>query len=104
MVGVSVAIHRYVDDTYPGWVECRLIDAHGHEWLFVEKVPVVSAEELDAASEYPQSGVVACEVMRPDGAVADEIIEIDTERPWAIAATTGESRFEVRRDQLIELD
>lgn len=104
MVGVSVAIHRYVDDSYPGWVECRLTDSHGHEWLFVEKVPIVSVEDLDAASDYPQPGVVACEVVRRTGAGADEVVEIDTERPWVIVATTGETRFEVRSEQIVNLD
>jgi transposase len=37
MLGVSVEISRYVDDSQPGRVECGLVDALGDEHLFVEK-------------------------------------------------------------------
>lgn len=63
MLGVRVNISRYADDSFPGWVECRLVDALGHEHVFVEKVPVVTKAHLDAASTYPQSGVIACVVL-----------------------------------------
>ena len=39
---------RYVSDHNPGFVECRLTDAWGREWLFVDKVPVVTLADLDA--------------------------------------------------------
>jgi hypothetical protein len=55
-LGVSVEISRYVDDSQPGWVECRLVDVLGDEHLFVEKVPVVTRVDLDAASNFPQGG------------------------------------------------
>ena len=104
MVGVRVDIMRYTDDSQPGWVECYLTDAHGHRWSFVEKVPIVTAAYLDAASNYPQPGVIACEVVerRRDG--RREIMTIDTERPWHVESTTGETRFEVCSEQVIELD
>ena len=97
MVGVRVGILRYVDDHQPGWVECRLTDAHGRVWAFVEKVPIVTTESLDATSDYPRPGVIACEVVAGEGSA---IIQIDTARPWGVAATTGETRFEVRPAQL----
>ena len=56
-------IRRYVDDDQPGWVECAFTDAHGREWLFIEKVPVVTVEFLNTASGYPRAGVIACEVI-----------------------------------------
>ena len=82
MVGVRVEIRRYVDDHQPGWVECRLSDAHGREWLFVEKVPVVTLEDLDAAGSYPRSGVLACRVVgRRPWMDASEVLIIDTTEP-----------------------
>jgi hypothetical protein len=101
MVGVLAVIRRYVSDDQPGWVECALTDAHGKDWVFVEKVPVITAEPLDARSTYPRPVVLACEVVerRQDG--GREVVVVDTERPWGIAATTGETRFEVRPEQLV---
>jgi hypothetical protein len=63
MLGVKVEILRYVDDSQPGFVECRLIDAWGNQHLFLEKVPVVTLENLDVSSTYPQSGIIACQIV-----------------------------------------
>lgn len=98
MTGVCVEIRRYVDRDFPGWVECSLTDAHGREWLFVEKAPVVTTESVDAASNYPRPGFIGCEVLsRRDG-----LVVITTATPWGVEATTGETRFEVRDEQLAE--
>jgi hypothetical protein len=105
MLGVNVAITRYADDSNPGWVECKLIDARGREWAFIEKVPVVTAEDLHAHSKYPQPGVIACEILeRTRTADGREVITIDTIRPWGVESTTGESRFDVTPEQMIEFD
>ena len=42
MLAVRVNISRYVDESFPGWVECSLVDAYGYDHVFVEKVPVVT--------------------------------------------------------------
>ena len=105
MLGVKVDIRRFVDDSQPGWVECVLTDAHGREWFFVEKVPVVSLELLDVNSDYPRPGVIACEVLEKRSCGnGKEVVRIDTERPWRVAATTGEMQFEVRLELLQELE
>jgi hypothetical protein len=103
-MGLDVLICRFVDDDQPGWVECRFTDAHGREWSIVEKVPVVCAEDLDARSPYPRPGIVGCRVVeRRRDAAGRELALIDTEWPWSIAATSGETRFEVASEQLTDL-
>jgi hypothetical protein len=101
---MRVEIVRYADDSFPGWVECCLTDAHGRRWSFVEKVPIVTTAHMDAATPYPQPGVIASQVVgrRQDG--GREVVAIDTERPWHIEATTGETQFEVGPEQVIEFD
>ena len=91
---VNVQITRYISDDNPGWVECRLTDAWGTEWLFEDKVPVVmasaSAPYLDASSDYPQPGVIACQIVkrwRDDN--GRDIASIDTRGPWAIESRPG---------------
>ena len=46
-----VQIARFFDSHQPGWVECEFVDAEGRGSLITEKVPVVTAEDLDADSE-----------------------------------------------------
>ena len=102
-VSVRVDIIRLVDESNPGWVECRLVDAHGKTWLFREKAPVVCGEYLDTSSSYPQKGSVACRVLsrsrKPDG---QEIVSVDTSETWGIESTEGVTEFDVLVDQLIQ--
>ena len=104
MKAVRVEILRFTDTAQPGWVECRLDDAAGQQWLFQLKVPYVSEAELWTDSPYPQPGTIACEVLetrkRLDG---KEIVLIDTERPWDCESTTGQTRFEVFAESVVEL-
>jgi hypothetical protein len=69
MASVSIEIVRSTDNYPPGIVECRLTDASGRVWLFQEKAPVVSADDLGPDDEYPRPGSVDCVVLHRDGAV-----------------------------------
>ena len=105
MLGVRVNISRYADDSFPGWVECRLIDALGHEHVFVEKVPVVTKAHLDVASGYPQSGVIACVVLGSSGSDdGRQLFHIDMQTPWGVRSLAGRSRFDVCTEQLVEFN
>jgi hypothetical protein len=99
MHAVKIAIVRFVDDHQPGFVECQLIDASGRCWSFIEKVPVVTTDWLDASSKYPQPGVIGCEVVEREG----QTVTIDTTKPWAIESVEGETRFTVAQGLLTEL-
>ncbi len=101
---IEVEITRFVDASQPGFVECKLIDASGHEHLFVEKVPVVTLEYLDENSFYPQSGVVACSIVETKRVDNREVFRVNTEEPWGVESTTGEVEFDVFREQLLEVN
>jgi len=105
MLKIKVRIERFTDDTFPGWVECRLVDATGVQHLFEEKVPVVTTEKIHAGGAFPSDGVIQCSVIStrysPDN---QELVTIDTNSPWGIESKTGQTRFEVFRDQLLEID
>jgi hypothetical protein len=101
MPAVSVQITRYVDDHFPGFVECVLVDALGETHAFVEKVPVVSSESLSAASTYPCNGEIECEVFRQwqdEAGLAFSIVRIEIR--WGVESTSGETEFTVSSSQL----
>jgi hypothetical protein len=104
MLGVKIEITRFIDDSFPGFVECRLIDAWGNQHLFIEKVPIVTSESLDGSNSYPQSGIIACRIVDRRDVDGHEILKIETETPWHIESTTGETSFNVGRNQLVEFD
>jgi hypothetical protein len=98
---LKVEIARFVDDHFPGFVECRVVDASGQERFIIDKVPLVTSEGLDADSVYPQPGTLPCQVVaKQQDDAGREVFTIDIEHPWHVETTTGETRFNVRADQL----
>jgi hypothetical protein len=104
MKAVRVVIRKYVDPANPGWVECTLLDAAGREVRFVEKVPVVTEADLGPDSPYPQTGVIACEVLETrQDAEGRELATISTVKPWGVESAEGETEFEVPCEQLLDI-
>jgi hypothetical protein len=98
---VEVSIVRYVDDDQPGWVACELVDASGRRHNFVEKVPVVYLEYLDALSPYPLPGAIACEVVaRWEDDDGRQLARIDTLRPFGVESTEEVTEFVVLAGQV----
>jgi hypothetical protein len=101
---VRAQITRWVDDSNPGFVECRFTDRYAHEWVFVEKLPVVTGADLWSGSEFPKPAFIACEIVSHGrDEVGRETYAVNTEKPWCIAASDGTTSFHVFADQLIEL-
>jgi len=98
---LAVQIVRFVDDTQPGRVACEFKDAEGRRHTLVDKVPIFSSKLLDAASNYPQWGLVRCEVMkRWQDDRGRELARISMARPDDIESTEGLSEFVVLSAQL----
>ena len=102
MVAIKVKILGYVDHSYPGWIRCSFIDAFGVEWFIIEKVPVITEENLDEKSIYPKDGFIACIIDESiEGNSKEEIVTINIEKPWGICAESGETIFKVFRNQIV---
>ena len=93
---------RYVsDDPFPGIVECQFHDARGEVHRIIEKVPVVTAADLTSGSEYPQPGVVACEVLeRIEGPEGRTVARITIAEPWGVETTSGKTELVVSASEL----
>jgi hypothetical protein len=79
MDNIAVQIVRFVDNGFPGWVECELVDAAGRRHILKDKVPVFTVEDLDANSKYPTPGSVACEVVeRYQNEKGQELVRVST--------------------------
>lgn len=100
---LAVQIERFVDDHFPGFVECRLTDAFGRLHLFIEKIPVVTTENLWSDSAYPCVGTIECEV---ESSLIDEqgreLSWVNTGHPWSIESTEGISSFLVLSSQVAQ--
>lgn len=101
MPEIEVTIVRIADDAFPVFVECKLIDAHGREHTFVEKAPVVSAQDISARSTLPVSGHIACEIEHElKDATGRALLRVDTARPYGIESIAGNTRFELLAEQV----
>ena len=102
MPRIPVEIVRFVDEHYPGFVECHLQDAHGHVHVFVEKVPIVTTESLRLNSSYPRPGAVECTVEEEYHDHAGRpLVAVSTELPWHVESSTGQTRFELLASQVV---
>jgi hypothetical protein len=99
---LHVQIVRFLSDSpQPGIVECQLVDAAGREWFFIDKVPTFTSIAVDGQSRYPQPGSIACAVIKKRrNSQGQKIITIDTDKPWGVESTTGETTFDVRPEQI----
>jgi len=99
---LKIAITRFVDDHEPGFVECTFVDAAGKSHVVIEKVPIVSDEDLTSQSTYPRAGVIRCTVVaRLKGERGEPLVRIDTGAPDGVESQEGETVFEVS-EALIE--
>jgi hypothetical protein len=56
-------IVRWVsDEPQPGWVEARIHDVHGREWVFFDKPPIFTSELVTAMTALPVDGQLRCEL------------------------------------------
>ena len=54
MTCLRVDIVGFADESFPGFVHCDFIDAKGNRHRVLEKIPVVTTENLWNDSTYPQ--------------------------------------------------
>jgi hypothetical protein len=98
---LAVTITRLVDDSFPGWVECLLLDAAGNQHWFTEKVPVVSDGCAGPDDVYPRPGLLRCVVIQDAGdGHGHRLVEVSTDQPDGVELQTGQSRFMVHAQQV----
>jgi hypothetical protein len=100
---VPVDVVRWVaDDPQPGWVEARLTDAHGRQWVLIDTPATFVLEPVSRASEFPVPGAVRCHLMSrltdSEGSPLARVHTVDT------VAEDGTADFEVRVEGLESSD
>ena len=97
----KVTIERFVDEDFPGLVECALVDSKGYTHRFVAKAPLVSTMDLSSDSTFPRSGYIACVV---ESEWTDDrgrqLVRVGNITPWDFESKAGEMTFTVLRDQI----
>lgn len=105
MKAIRIKITSFISDDQPGFVECKFNDAWNKVHTVQDKVPIVTKKDLDANSDYPQDGVIACEIIKQwvdkDNRT---IFTVTTERPWSVDTIDGLTEFDVIEEQLTEIN
>jgi len=60
MICLRIDVIGFVDESFPGFIRCAFADANGKRHTFIEKIAVVTTENLWSDSVYPQQGTVPC--------------------------------------------
>ena len=105
MKAIKIKITCFISDHQPGFVEGRFNDAWNKEHVVQDKVPVLTSEDLDANSAYPQDGVIGCEIIKQWTDKDQRLIfTVTTEKPWSVDTIDGLTEFDILEEQLIELN
>ncbi len=104
MPQVKIQIIKISDiSSCPGRVECILNDAWGNQHTFNEKIPIVTSHKIDTSSEFPQDGVIRCEVlMEWRNEEGKKIITVTTENPDHVETISGIFEFDLFSDQVLD--
>ncbi len=96
-----ITIEKVIDDAFPGWVECSLVDASGNHHIFHEKIPVVGTNKMNIESKCPCEGSIRCEVgaMSPGGPAA--MVVLNTAAIDGVESIDGVSEFTAKLDQVV---
>lgn len=79
---IKIKITKFISNDQPGFVECKLTDIHNKEWSFIEKIPVVTTENIEENSDFPLDGYIAGEVVKQwSDEKGRQILTINTQRP-----------------------
>lgn len=101
---IRIKITSFIGNDQLGFVECKFHDAWNNKYTIHDKIPIVTKKYLDANSEYPQEGLIACEIVKKwvdkDGR---KILTVSTEKPWAVETINGLTEFDILEEQLIEV-
>jgi hypothetical protein len=102
---IRIKITSFISDDQPGFVECKFNDAWNKGHTVQDKVPIVTEKYLDANSDYPQDGIIACEIIKQwVDADGRKIVTVSTEKPWAVDTIDGLKEFDILEEQLTELN
>jgi len=108
LMQLRVQIVRYVEDYFPGIVECELLDAACRVHTFIEKGPVVSVvcdKWPSPEDKYPMNGSIRCEILErwhdPDGR---DLVRVTTEQPDYVETKDGVMGFVVLSSQVISAE
>jgi hypothetical protein len=58
---------RWVNDSFPGWIEVRVIDAAGRDHRIVDKVPVLTTLEIRSDTSFPTELWIRADTTDIDG-------------------------------------
>lgn len=104
MFAIKIKITKFISNDNPGFVECTFNDAWNKVYIVHDKVPIVTEKYLDANSEYPQDGFIACEIQKESVDINGRTIcTVTTSKPWSVDTIDGLTEFDLLKEQLTEL-
>jgi hypothetical protein len=90
MLVIKIKIIKFISEIQPDFVECIFIDAWNNLHFVQDKVHIVTKKYLDANSNYPQDGVIACEIVKEwKNSQGQKIFTVNTSKPWGVDTTDG---------------
>ncbi len=97
MFSIKAKATKLIDNSsYPEIVLCEIVDVYGQKHEFIEKWPVVSAEDFE--NSFPRKCELDCIVLEEK----ETSYLVSTEQPWHIESTDEKTIFEIDKESLLE--
>jgi hypothetical protein len=104
MLNIRTQIIKIIDySSYPGLVECLIVDAWGNNHTFNLKIPIVTTQDIDITNIFPQDGFIRCVLLREwIDDLGRRIITVSTEKPDDVESVNEVSQFDLLFDQVTQ--
>jgi hypothetical protein len=93
---LRIDIVRFVDERFPGFVECLFTDADGKDHVLIDKALMFTEKDLWIDSQYPEPGHLRCQILsRSKNVAGEELVRITIARPDGLETVESLTEFEV---------
>ena len=77
------------------------MDANSEQYLFLEKMPLVTSQSLGPDTTFPQLGFIACEIETTWLDEAGRVLaKVNADIPWGVASSSGATQFVISKTQI----
>ena len=98
---IKIMITRFVDFHQPDIIEFSFTDYKNQIHKFIDKIPIITNQELDENSEYPIEECILIDILNKEDENEEVLYSFRFKESYGLESTNGESIFKIGKEQII---